>query len=432
MKLRAGVRLIGGLFVILVLVGACTERGTIAGSDEGVEGEREDSSSAPELPAFDPPTVFDNDGMEVLLDDMEFDDEPLLPVSLHGTKVFTMSESGMRIVDIATGETSDYLTRPKTSEDDGGTATDEVLQAPWILETNGAVLALVPYIVYKPTSGTEAPGRLLELVAFDADTEEAAWVAQVELNGWTTADWMDVVVIGADEEEAILGLFSYDYDYAETIAVSTRTQETLWNAPSFWPRTTVGDLLLGYNDDLENSPMTSLSTADGSEVWAQPERSGGFIAAVSPDLIVVWFHEEWDEYRTEKYFDFSFQFLDTATGDPVAVYDLAWEHGVGCEFDGTEYFACSSDAGTGSTIGYSAVTGEMLWDLPAEGRVSVDVTAARHGAVYGSTSNGSVVLDAATGADMEGEPGMAPRIVNEYGGIDAWGEDQVAWMPAIG
>jgi hypothetical protein len=33
---------------------------------------------------------------------------------------------------------------------------------------------------------------------------------------------------------------------------------------------------------------------------------------------------------------------------------------------------------------------------------------------------------------MEGEPGMAPRIVNEYGGIDAWGEDQVAWMPAIG
>jgi hypothetical protein len=431
MKLRAGIRLIGGLFIVLVLVSACTERGTITDPDDVAEGQAESTASTPEVPAFDPPTVFDDRNQQVLLDDMEFndDEDTVLPVSLYGTKAFVLAEEGMSIIDTATGETSDHLTRPESAATD---ATDEQLEAPWVLETDGAVLALVPFLTYKPTTGTETPGHRIELVAFDTATEEAAWTAQVDLPRWRAGDWIDLDIIGADEDVAIIGVYGYDYDNAETIAVSTQTQETLWNAPSFWPRTTVGDLLLGYNDDLENSPMTALSTADGSEVWAQPERSGGFIAAVSPDLIVVWFHEEWDEYRTEKYFDFSFQFLDTATGDPVAVYDLAWEYGVGCEFDGTEYFACDNSAGTGSTIGYSAVTGEVLWELPSEGRTAAEITAAWHGAVYGNTSNGSVVLDATTGADMEGEPGMAPHIVNEYGGIDTWGEDQVVWMPAIG
>jgi hypothetical protein len=45
------------------------------------------------------------------------------------------------------------------------------------------------------------------------------------------------------------------------------------------------------------------------------------------------------------------------------------------------------------------------------------ITAAWHGAVYGETGNGSVVLDGRTGADRSANPGASPQLVNEYFGV---------------
>jgi hypothetical protein len=45
------------------------------------------------------------------------------------------------------------------------------------------------------------------------------------------------------------------------------------------------------------------------------------------------------------------------------------------------------------------------------------VTAVWHGAVYGTTENGPVVLDATTGEDRSTEAGAAPSWVSEYAGI---------------
>ncbi|MGA5498650.1 hypothetical protein ACPCSP_30315 [Streptomyces cinereoruber] len=42
------------------------------------------------------------------------------------------------------------------------------------------------------------------------------------------------------------------------------------------------------------------------------------------------------------------------------------------------------------------------------------MTTAWHGRVYGRMPEGSVVLDARTGEDVEVEPGIAPVLVNEY------------------
>jgi outer membrane protein assembly factor BamB len=433
MESRASLPVISGLLAALLLVSACAERGTITGPDDSVEGAPESSASAPELPAFDPPTRFDAENEAVLIAETSFDESQDLapPVALHGTQAFALDNDGMRIIDLAAGDSSAPLEAP---ESDSTKAYDEQLEAPWILETDDDALALVPFLADKPTSGTQTPGYRVELVAFDIRTAEPAWTALVDLPGWGAGDWVDVDIVGADQETVILGVYGYDYDAAQTIAVSVRTQEILWSDTDFWPRATVGDLLIGYRTAGERSPLTARTMADGAEVWAQAERSGGYIAAVSPDLIAVSFDDEWDEYHVEQLFEYSFQFLDTATGEPVAVYDLAWEWGVSCVFDGTEFFACDGYVGlsNGTTIGYSATTGELLWELPAEGRISADVTTAWHGVVYGLTDNGPVVLDAATGADVEGEPGMAPFVVNEYAGVGIRGEEQVTLAAAIG
>ena len=47
------------------------------------------------------------------------------------------------------------------------------------------------------------------------------------------------------------------------------------------------------------------------------------------------------------------------------------------------------------------------------------MTTAWHGAVYGTTVNGPLVLDARTGADRDTRPGAAPVLVNAYLGLGA-------------
>lgn len=47
------------------------------------------------------------------------------------------------------------------------------------------------------------------------------------------------------------------------------------------------------------------------------------------------------------------------------------------------------------------------------------VTAVWHGAVYGYTDHGPIVLDATTGADRNDHPGIAPTLVDAYAGVVA-------------
>lgn len=70
-------------------------------------------------------------------------------------------------------------------------------------------------------------------------------------------------------------------------------------------------------------------------------------------------------------------------------------------------------------LAFDATNAKMFWQLPDEAanRVAPTVTAVWHGAVYGGTANGPVVLDATTGADRSTAPGAAPSWVSEFGGI---------------
>jgi hypothetical protein len=85
-----------------------------------------------------------------------------------------------------------------------------------------------------------------------------------------------------------------------------------------------------------------------------------------------------------------------------------------CVWDEATVTVCS---GPTRTFALDAVSAGLLWSLPAAGRVPPQVSTAWHGAVYGTTVNGPVVVDARTGEDRNPVPGAAPVIVDAYLGV---------------
>ncbi|WP_194894619.1 hypothetical protein [Catenulispora pinisilvae] len=85
-------------------------------------------------------------------------------------------------------------------------------------------------------------------------------------------------------------------------------------------------------------------------------------------------------------------------------------------------------------VGFDAVTGKQLWTLPdtAANRTALWVTGVGHGAVYGRTYYGPVVLDAHSGVDRQDSPGVAPTVVDEYAGIALNNPDKLAAFTATG
>ncbi|WP_226358252.1 hypothetical protein [Pseudonocardia sp. ICBG601] len=71
-------------------------------------------------------------------------------------------------------------------------------------------------------------------------------------------------------------------------------------------------------------------------------------------------------------------------------------------------------------VGLDRDSGAELWRIVADaGRVPPRVTATWHGAVYGFTDSGPVVLDGRTGMDRTATAAAAPFLVNEYFGVSA-------------
>jgi hypothetical protein len=440
MTLRANARMTGGLIATLALLGACSEQGTISSPEDVAAGESAASSAEPALPAFDPPTVF-NPASQVALD-VPYREDSLPPLVLHGTKAIVAHSDGIAFIDALTGEETAFLTPPGAPEAGGpGPAVDQAEEPPTMVQVEGSTLVLVPFIVHKETTGTTAPGILLELVVADADTEEIVWTAQVDLAEYNPDYEMDVRVAGADETTAILaatgGSASSD-DNTQTIAVDMATRETRWRQDHFNPHLYTESMVLGCqmdpDADLDETSFyyKALNGADGIEAWNVPNRGCGWSYAAAPGIAAVTFPETYVWFSGELEYAESFRLLDVASGEAIQIYEEYSAYG--CLSDGETMLVCggwSYETGN-QVVGYDAQTGEAAWSLPDSGRVAPAITAVWHGAVYGSTENGAVVLDAATGADIEVEPGMAPYIVNEHLGVGMTESGQVFTQPAVG
>jgi hypothetical protein len=204
--------------------------------------------------------------------------------------------------------------------------------------------------------------------------------------------------------------------------VDLNAQAVAWEKV-FSTSAVAGDTVVGNFGERDlNRHFGGLAIADGSVKWEDPDF--GYETLRPAGSKYVYGFGGWD------HIDGGLYLVEAATGKVVSLEPEERDSGM-CRFDGQTTLVCNDTWGWLGAV--NTETGQFAWQLePSAERLSVGITAVWHGAVYGNTENGPVVLDALTGTDAETAPGVAPWVVNEYVGIGEDPNGGVSGYPAIG
>ena len=402
----------------------------LAGCSNGEDGDPRPSpspsaskSAAPSAsarPAFDPPTRFAPQGAALPAEASEnkislggTNTEPL-PVTLHRTTAYVASTASLLAVETDTGRTLATIT-PKLGKPEATTDSPWVgsnpAEAPVLWTDNGRATIVATFVVERPATGTQKAGRAVEVVAVDAESAKTLWTAEVAVPPGLDQGYAGLAAnpIGVDGTTLAVGV-SYQ-DNEGVIAVDLASRRALWSRADFRPGVVASGVVVGATGDpvADKSSVVALNLADGKQRWtALPDSQQLTVSTVGPTVLIA----AGKSYSGQQSL---VAFLDVATGK-VREQSTADYTGVRCRFDGKDVTVCAK---SGWAAGLDAVSAKVLWELPdqADTRVAPQVTAVWHGAVYGTTDNGPVVLDARSGQDREVSPGLAPMVVNEYVGI---------------
>ena len=410
------------------------------------------ASGAPAVPgreAFDPPTKFDTGaGVDLPIEGAaSVGVDPDYPVALHGTTAFTLDDDRLSASDTVTGETT-VVTPAGPEGGDGIVTSDSLQEPPVVADVDGAFLALAGFGFARPAVGTEQGGSVIQLLAVDAVSGRLAWTLDiVPPEGYATdAVVGGVIVKGAVGGTLILAATSEDYGGDQDLfAVDLRARQVVWQKPDTAAQFLSGDLVVvSFSQDPDVltlavgvDSLTAFAVADGGERWKLDEKEPGdydevaygySVMAAGPARIYVTRDDPFEHEDLVRAFD-------PATGEVLETDKEEIRRG--CVYDGQAVVICgitAMDDFEYSLTAFDAETWEPLWSLPDDDtdRVAPGVTTAWHGAVYGRTDNGSVVLDGRTGADLETRPGLAPRVVNEYVGVGTGELGQRLACPAVG
>lgn len=423
----------------LLFISACSADGDggVIDAASAEEPTAAASSAAPELPAFDPPAKFDPAAPVAM--PAEASDGKVsiggtnilpLPVALNGTTAFIASVNQMQVVDATTGAILTAIQPEREAANQPGIGVfvgSNPSEAPLIADIDGTAVVLVPFIVKREAAGTAAPGVELELIAVDAATYEPAFTAEVDLPDWADDSYSPVNAVALAHSEGVVAV-EVSGTGRQTVGIDLATHEAVWTR-DFGVDVVAGDTLVGWpvqgSTGLETG-IAGLSIKDGEPKWqGNMDYDGHGLKPAGPKYFVSIKDETLSS--TED----AFNIVDAATGTVVdsGVGDYAL---IDCQYDGADTTVCFR-RGEDWAGAFDANTSEWLWSLPdaATSRIAPMVTTVWHGAVYGLTENGPVVLDARTGADREVAPGAAPYLVNEYVGLaDDEASGGVAAYPA--
>jgi outer membrane protein assembly factor BamB len=200
-----------------------------------------------------------------------------------------------------------------------------------------------------------------------------------------------------------------------TVAVNLTTQQRLWSATKLTPAGVYGHTLLASRTSGGKTHLLGLDAKSGATRWSGGRTLAGApaIGGAEPGLALV----TGTLYGSGRHY---LSLLHVASGthrdirkpsSQVPIYT--------CRYDLARTSVCAGPTGQ-RVLAVDAGSGTVLWRFggPAHhARPAPSITAALHGAVYASTGNGPVVLDARSGTDRNEHPGIAPVLVNKYVGI---------------
>ncbi|OLM09874.1 hypothetical protein Ae706Ps2_6336 [Pseudonocardia sp. Ae706_Ps2] len=369
-------------------------------SGEGV------AAAGPARQAFDPPADF---GAPTAVMSSRSDSAIPMVQVLDELSGWTVGSAGLVRVDFTTSTVRQGVF-PDNAFDDW-VHFGSVLGDPVVADTPAGRLALAAFPVKTPGQGTTPGTEALELVAADTATAARAFSTTVALPPPSTTAYDPkferVAVIGVRGSTVVVEAKT---DQTAIIAGGDlTTHQTLWTAPELTGALIVGDTVVASSDDLFNTTLQGLSLTDGSRRWS---RAGGDTASpLGPRMVTI----NPGGYKTEV--------IAAATGTPVTTTPLGQDRGKWqCFYDQRSITVCESQSFSGKPevlVGLDE-SGAERWRIAAQPggpRVPPELTAVWHGAVYGFTDAGPVVLDAATGADRTPTATAAPHLVNEYFGI---------------
>ncbi|SQD96917.1 conserved hypothetical protein [Parafrankia sp. Ea1.12] len=419
---RRSARLLASIACVLMFVAACGGGGfdiEHPSPSRGGAGADAPTTDRPLPPArsYDPPVHFNRDAAAMLPDEASEgafsiggDLRRPLPVALVGTVAYIAATDHLLVVETRTGQQLGAPIRPESG--------------------SGRVYAA--FIVDIPGSGTTPGHRSVELVGIEAPGARPVTRATVPLEQWAsqTSGALAAAPVWSDGRTVLVRVSRFgDSPDATTYAIDATSGKIRWRQDDFAARVVAGDTAVGEVPS-ESFPakVSGLSLSDGGVRWTNTESAHDVsIFPGGPSLVVAY----GQTLGSQNFLSL----LDAATGT-VKDRRTGSYNGVNCQYDAASVTVCYQGLfGSPWAAAFDTTTGSWLWGLPDSdaNRVAPTITSAWHGAVYGTTRSGPVILDARTGKDRATAPGAAPFIVNGNVGLALDPNESDLWaFPADG
>jgi hypothetical protein len=395
----------------LVMLGGCA-----ADQPAGVVSSTQ--QTPPASPRFDPPQRFAAQGSQLPVTGSGgmSAGNPLtdpLAVTLEGTTAYVTASEGLLVVDTTSKRSPTVI---RTQQPPAGVTTNgggSGFLAPIVTDLGGGTVVLAAFVVTVPGHGTTPAHGAVEILVADAVTHQQAWCADIDLSGLLASDTQPSTaqVLGVNENIAVIAVT--DSGDGVLLGVDVRSRQVVWKQQKVLSAVMGGDSVTGVvakDAAGVRQQVTGFAVGDGHQLWQQPATYQAVLSAAGPKLVAAGGRD----YDSGHGF---FRLLDAQSGATVQQVD-GDSSDLMCAYDRRSTTVCSGPDSR-RAFAIDAASGAFLWQLPdtAANRVAPTVTAVWHGAVYGYTDNGPLVLDARTGADRNDSPGIAPEAVDEVVGL---------------
>lgn len=359
---------------------------------------------------FDPPKSFSPTGVP-FAEAVDIDST----IVVNGT-AYVASGGAVRVFDTSSGQLTNTIRPDQPSlhmePTDGALGgTMPTGPKPFAVELSGHMFVLAAFPVRVVGQGTTADRHVVSFDAIDATTSEIAWSVQLDLPEWThesayTAGLTVASVVGVGGTTAVVSAVAGD-DKSVTYAIDLGAHTLKWMNEKFAAQAVAGETVVGETPtELVKTRFGGLGLQDGQPTWTHAPVYEASAMSAGPHLTLL----SGRDYGSGHPFAW---LVDARTGKTTKDLGDGSLIGAGCAYDERDVIVCSSD----KLYGLDARTGAESWSLPSGDRVRPTVTAVWHGALYGSTPNGAVVLDARTGKDLNPSAGVSPEVVDSFVGL---------------
>ncbi|GAA4624234.1 hypothetical protein GCM10023196_023590 [Actinoallomurus vinaceus] len=381
------------------------------------EAGRSRAPAAQDVPHFDPPVRFAATGRP-LLSAATADGPGAGEMVMAGRLAYFQDRAGLRAVDVTTGDIA--WSAPTRA----GVTVARRSTRPFLSSSGGRERVIGLFAGELPGHGTTPPAPALEVLVADASTGRTLGDDALPLPpSLAGADVSGYEIVGADDQTIAIGLSGSGID--AVVVVDPAAHRIRWTRRGTVAVTASGGRVVvigtvrsagifgGGTYRLQGIDATTnrirWSTAPVSTHTYEADPAG-------PALVALFAGDGGDGL------------LDISTGRRRFRFpdqSLRYE----CAHDGRSVTVCHNSH---RMMAFDAATARPLWELPKDGRTPPTLTAVWHGAVYGTTANGPVVVDARTGHDRETSPGAAPSLVGPYGAIVEQEDHSLVFQAAAG